>query len=100
MWGVVSVWLCACLFIHLGLGQAVNKVLHIDFVLFRCVKCLSFWSVLTYSLFFVHLPVEFCLLIAFAAAYAALWADLLLAFLATKYENLYKDLETEGEPNH
>lgn len=100
MWGVMSIWLSACLFIHLGLGKAIGRVLRTKFVLLRCSKCLSFWSVLVYSLLFTNLPVEGCLLVAFALAYAALWLDFLLAVIAEKYENLYENLEATRESDN
>lgn len=99
MWGVVSIWLSACLFVHLGLGRAIGRVLRVRLILFRCSKCLSFWSVLAYSLLFTNLPAEGCLLVSFVLAYAALWLDLLLAVIAELYEKLYKDLEATGEPD-
>ena len=100
MWGVVAVTVSCCLFIHLGLGEAIEKTLHIRFVLLRCVKCLTFWTVLGYSLLRLTLPVEGCICIAFASAYIALWTDLLLAKLADIYEKLYQSVATEEGADH
>lgn len=97
MWGIGCIFISCVLFIHLGLGEAVECTLKVRFVLLRCVKCLTFWSVLAYSL--VHsLPVEVALCAAFVSAYAALWMDIPLAKLATLYENLYKDMDAEEPP--
>lgn len=97
MWGIGCIFISCVLFIHLGLGEAIERTLQVRFVLLRCVKCLTFWSVLAYSL--VHsLPVEVALCAAFVSAYAALWMDIPLAKLATLYENLYKDMDAEEPP--
>ena len=92
MWGIVCIFICCCLFIHLGLGEAIEKFTCIRFVLFRCVKCLTFWMTTGYSLFFTSFPVEASLCIGFLCAYAALWADLLLGQLANLYEKLCQSM--------
>lgn len=98
MWGIVCTFASCCLFIHLGLGEAIEHTLRIRFVLFRCVKCLTFWTVTGYSLLIVTLPVEVSLCAGFISAYAALWADLLLGILANKYEKLTESMDAEESP--
>ena len=94
MWGIGCVFVSCVLFIHLGLGEAIERTLRIRFVLLRCVKCLTFWSMLVYSL--IHSsPLENALCLSFVSAYAALWADIPLAKLANLYEKLDKDLDAE-----
>lgn len=94
MWGIGCIFISCVLFIHLGLGEAIERTLRVRFVLLRCVKCLTFWSMLVYSL--VHsLPLEYALCLSFVSAYAALWADIPLAKLAALYEKLNKDLDAE-----
>lgn len=88
MWGIGCVFVSCCLFVHLGLGEAIERVLHIRCVLFRCVKCLSFWSVLAYSLLIVQLSTEVSVCVAFACSYASLWAELLLGKIALLYEEI------------
>lgn len=100
MWGIACIFICCCLFIHLGLGEAINKTIHIRFVLFRCVKCLTFWVITGYSLFFTSLPIEVSLCIGFICAYMALWCDVLLGYLANIYEKLSKSLESEEPARH
>ena len=95
MWGIACVFISSVLFIHLGLGETIGKLLRTDFVLFRCVKCLTFWCVLGYSLLCVSIPAEAAVCIAFMCAYAALWAELLLGKLANAYEKLSEDVATE-----
>lgn len=95
MWGIVCVFISCCLFIHLGLGEAIEKTTNIRFVLFRCVKCLTFWMITGYSLFFTSLPIEVSVCIGFVCAYSALWFDILLGYLAYIYEKLSKGLESK-----
>lgn len=97
MWGIGCIFISCVLFIHLGLGEAIERTLQVRFVLLRCVKCLTFWSVLAYSLFH-SLPIEVSLCVSFACAYASLWAELLLGKIACRYENLYKDMDAEEPP--
>ena len=94
MWGIGCVFVSCVLFIHLGLGEAVERTLRIRIVLLSCVKCLTFWSMLVYSL--IHsFPLESALCLSFVSAYASLWADIPLAKLAALYEKLNKDLDAE-----
>lgn len=100
MWGVAAILISCCLFIHLGLGEAIEKTLHIRFVLLRCVKCLTFWSVLGYSLLCSTLPAVACVAVAFGSSYASLWIDLLLAKLSVKYEDIYQTLGAEEQSDN
>lgn len=96
MWGVAAVVISCCLFIHLGLGQTISRLLHVQLVLLHCVKCLTFWCVLGYSLLRLTLPAESCICIAFVSSYTALWVDLLLAKLSVLYEEFYKSVAAEA----
>ena len=89
MRGVGLIFLSCCLFIHLGLGKAICKTLRIRFVLFKCVKCLTFWSMITYTLLFTPFQWELCLAISFIASYLSLWVELALNKLARVYEKHY-----------
>ena len=92
MVGVGLIFLSCCLFVHLGLGQAICKALKIKFVLFKCVKCLTFWSILAYTLFLTSYRWELCLAMSFVLSYSALWIDLCLAKLSKVYEKLYEQV--------
>lgn len=95
MWRIALVLVSCCLFIHLGMGETISKMLHTDFILLRCVKCLTFWTVLGYSLLCLTLPIATAICVAFLCAYAALWIDLLLGKMAKRYEELGKDVDAE-----
>lgn len=75
----------------MGLGNAINKVIGYNFILFRCPKCLVFWSVLSYLLL-SNQSVVLSIFIAFICSYLALWIDLLLTIIAEKYEEIYESM--------
>lgn len=82
--GVVYVLMCCVLFVHLGMGDTICNIIKRDITLLRCTKCISFWSVLCYSL--AHYNPLTSITTAFCAAYVALWLDLLLHKIAEWYE--------------
>ncbi len=95
MESVGCVLLCCVLFVHLGLGDAVSRIMKRCVSLFRCVKCTTFWTILAYTLFLTEFePVE-CVAIAFGCAYIALWVDLLFTKISMWYEKIYESLVTE-----
>ena len=100
MCGIACVFISCCLFVNLGLGKAIEKVTHIRFVLFHCVKCLTFWVITGYSLFFTSLSIEVSLCVGFLCAYASLWFDISLGYLAYLYEKLSKGLESKEPARH
>lgn len=57
----------------------------------KCSKCISFWLTLAYSIACGG-PVIRCILVSFLCALAALWIDLLLAYINKKYDRLWEDL--------
>ncbi len=100
MWGIGCVFISCVLFVHLGLGEAIERTICIRITLLRCVKCLTFWTTAAYSLFFTPLPVEASLCIGFLSAYAALWADLLLGIIANQYEKLTQSMDAKEPQSH
>lgn len=95
MMSVGYLLLCCVLFVHLGLGDAVGKVIRRNLSLFRCVKCFTFWTILAYTLFFAEFSPVKCVALAFACAYAALWIDMFFAKIAKWYEKWYKGVAAE-----
>lgn len=91
-----------CLFIYLGLFDAISGILkrlipvnpekieHLSEKL-KCSKCISFWLTLAYGVTCGG-PVIRCILVSFLCALAALWIDLLLAYINKKYDRLWEDL--------
>lgn len=95
MIGVGCVLLCCVLFIHMGLGDAVTKVIKRNLSLFGCVKCLTFWTTAAYTFLCLNFPLVKCAAVAFVAAYVALWVDMLFSYLAVWYEKWYKSVASE-----
>ena len=100
MWGIAKIVFTSVMFIHLGLGDTINNVLRIDFVLFRCVKCLTFWLTLCYALCFINVGILNGVALAFASSYAALWIDLSMSKLAVIYEKWSKQSVVAEEAEH
>ena len=90
--GVGCVVLCCVLFVHMGLGDAVCKTIRRNLFLFHCVKCLTFWTTLVYTLVFTDYVLVECLAIAFVMSYVALWVDLLFAKISVWYEKWYESV--------
>lgn len=91
-----------CLFIYLGLFDAISSVLgrilpatpgktERIFEKLKCSKCISFWLTLAYGMAF-WCSVIHCILVSFLCAFAALWIDLILAYINKKYDRLWEDL--------
>lgn len=93
--GVLAILISCCLFIHLGLGETICRILRHEIVILNCVKCLTFWSVLTYALITQDMQPEWCVAVAFACSYASLWLDLLLNQMRVIYEKEWKLLDAE-----
>lgn len=93
--GVLGVLISCCLFIHLGLGQTICRMMRREIVILNCVKCLTFWSVLLYSLTCVNLSAVTCIAVAFACSYASLWIELLLNKIRVRYEKEWELLDAE-----
>ena len=96
---IAYILISCCLFIHLGLGDTICKIIRYNFVLFQCIKCLTFWSVLGY-LIINTTNIITSVTIAFICAYIALWIDLLLSLIAQKYEKYYESMGTEKSQNN
>lgn len=85
MGDIAQILISVCLFIHLGLGDALCKAIGYDFILFKCQKCCAFWSVLCYTLSNEY-PILESFAISFLSAYISLWISLMLSKMAEWYE--------------
>ena len=77
-----------CLYIHLGMGHTLSTIFKKEWYIFKCVKCITWQSVLAYTLFFTEYDIIECFAISFVSAYIALWFNLLLEKLVDIYEKL------------
>lgn len=75
---------------HLGLISAIESAINRKLWIVDCPKCLSFWGVLIYGYLFEGiLELVVLLAISFLSSYAAIWLELLEAYIDTLYQKLY-----------
>lgn len=77
---------------HLGLIEAVEKIIKRKIPIVNCCKCLSFWLVLAYMLFNGFNVIN-SVATSFLCAWAATWIELLFGiidyYFCKVYENFY-----------
>lgn len=86
------------LYIHLGMGDTLGRIFHSEAYVFKCVKCITWQSVLAYTICLSDLNVLACLAVSFVSAYVAIWLELVLSKLASFYEKWDKEGMVAGEP--
>lgn len=86
----------AVLFIHLGLSETIQRIIHLKVQPLNCSKCLSFWSVLLVLLYHRY-NLLYSVGVSFISAYAALWMELSLGLLSNLYDKLYGKIYTTEE---
>ena len=82
---------------HLGLIEAMEKVIRHSIPIANCPKCLTFWMVL-FTTFFSGYDMVAALAISFLCSYSAIWLELgmgFIDFLFNKvYEKIYSSTDT------
>ena len=86
--------LSATLANHLGLVEAIEKVIRHKLPILNCSMCASFWSVLIYSLCIGRPPIA-SVAVSFLCAYAAVWLELLCGYIDTLHDKLYESIYPE-----
>ena len=90
MWGdIAMIVFSATLANHMGLVEAVEKVIKHKIPVVNCSRCLSFWLVIVYSLL-CGTDVIHSVAVSFLSAYAALWFELSLGLIDNIYKDVYK----------
>lgn len=84
----------ATLMNHMGLVEAVEGVIRHKLPVVNCCKCCTFWCCLLYTLL-AGVTVIPSIAVSFAAAYAAVWFELLLGYIDTLYNRWYENIYTE-----
>lgn len=93
IWFIV---IAVTMFNHLGLCEALSKMIKYEFKILSCSKCFTFWSCLIYqSLTGVNIIRSIAL--SFVMAYVAMWFELLLSLLSKCYEWIYTKVFTTEE---
>lgn len=82
---------------HLGLIEAVEKVIKHRLPIINCPRCLTFWGTLAYGLsgdgMTAHPSVLSRLLaISILCSYLAMWLELIEGFIDTLYDKLYEQI--------
>ena len=85
--------LSAVLANHMGLVEAVEEVIRHKIPVVNCSKCLSFWTVLIYSLIDGQ-PLIASVAVSFLCSYAALWLELGFGCIDTLYNKIYESTFT------
>ena len=74
---------------HLGLVEAVEKIVGKRLMIVNCPKCLTFWVTMAYFCDKIAIHATAVLAISFLASYAAIWLELLEGYVDTIYMKLY-----------
>ena len=82
----LMVMMAAVLAHHLGLSEAVAKVVS---KILKCPRCLSFWTVLFVLVILGNDPV-FAVALSILMAYLSIWSGLLLIWLNDLYERIWQ----------
>lgn len=87
---ILMAFICAAMN-HMGLIAAAEKVLHFKLPVLNCPRCSAFW--LTLGFCGVDTTMEYgivaAMALAFAAAYMAIWMELLMGGIDVLYKKLY-----------
>lgn len=81
----IAVMIAATLIQHLGLAEAICKVMT---KIFSCNQCFTFWVTLA-TMFYMHANVILAVVLSILSAYASNWFVLLLIWLQRKYTEIY-----------
>lgn len=95
---IAMLTLSATLANHMGLVEAAERVIRHRLPVLNCSKCLTFWSVLAYTIA-TGTPAVASVAISFLAAYAATWLELLLYYMNTLYNKGYENIHAQ-ETDH
>lgn len=83
---------------HLGLIKAIEDVSKMEIPIINCPKCLTYWSVFAYELWYVGLSdIPMVLAISFLCSYLAIWLELIMYAIDTLYNRIYGILEDNNE---
>lgn len=81
---------------HLGLVKAIEKVADRELRIVNCPKCLTYWSVLAYTLITSRSAIS-SFAISFLASYTAIWLELFEGFIDKLYLKCYGKIVTDND---
>lgn len=91
---VAMIVLSAVLANHLGLIEAVEKVIRHEIPIVNCCKCLSFWAVFGYMLLAGNTVIA-SIATSFLCAWLATWIELLMGVIDYYYTKIYENFYSE-----
>ena len=90
MWKEAAQITVVCvLAIQMGLIDAIGKLIHREFHVLSCPKCLVLWVSLGWHLLHSN-PLLESAFVSFLSSYAALWLTMAYDYIATKYNKAYQ----------
>ena len=84
---------------HLGLIAAIERLVNRRLLVLNCSKCLAFWTALAYFLLCRHSVLNSAAA-AFAGAYMAVWAELLMYYVDSIYLMIYGKISNGKAPDN
>ena len=85
---------------HLGLIGKLEEMWG-ELPIFNCPRCLTFWSVLAYGMWYVGISsMPRVLAISFLCSYLAIWLELIMYAIDTLYNRIYGILEDNNEEDN
>lgn len=100
--GVIAIMITAVIVNHMGLIEAIEKVINKKLPVLNCAMCLTFWSTLVWLSISRFKPYGWFVIvpaIASVAAYLVPWLELLFGLLSILYEKVYKKIFPEETNN-
>lgn len=96
---VAAVTLAAVLANHMGLIEAIERVVRHKLPIINCSRCLTFWSVLICLVCCRSTATSWPVIVAtsFLAAYAAMWLELLFGIIDKQYDKIYEKTYPEAD---
>ena len=76
---------------HMGLISAIEEIIKHKIRILNCVKCLTYWTILLYSLFNGK-DIITAFATAFLSSYLAIWLELLFGFIDVCYGHIYSKI--------
>ena len=92
IWIALIVMIASLFAQHLGLTDAVSKVLT---KILKCPRCLSFWAVLA-VLLWLRCNLIIAIGLSILMAYLSVWTGLLLVLASKLYDRLWQKNETKN----
>ena len=95
-WKVIALTFIAVAINHMGLVEAVEKVIGKRLLIVGCTKCAAFWMTLAYNLYISREVIPSAAM-AFLYSYLALWLELLMGQVDSIYIKCYEKIVSNAD---